>query len=68
MASDTNEILTSKNLDEKREIASLTKIMTAYTVITICNTHNIKIREARINIHEQASSMNGTSANLKLGE
>lgn len=44
MMGDSQEILIEKNKDERREIASLTKIMTAYTVIKICNTFNIKIR------------------------
>jgi serine-type D-Ala-D-Ala carboxypeptidase (penicillin-binding protein 5/6) len=42
--------------------------MTAYTVITICNTYGIKMREQKISIHQQASWMNGTTANLKVDE
>lgn len=41
---DNNQIFLSENCYEKRQIASLTKIMTAFTVINICNTYGIKIR------------------------
>jgi hypothetical protein len=42
--------------------------MTAYTVVCICNTHGIKINEAKVTIPQQACFMEGTSANLKAGE
>lgn len=44
MLADTSEILLSNNATAKLEVASLTKIMTAYTVICICNANGIKIR------------------------
>lgn len=40
--------------------------MTAYTVITVCNTYGINLKEHKITIHRQASFMEGTSANLRL--
>lgn len=49
-------------------MASLTKIMTAYTVISLCKQYNIKVREEWIPIHSRAHYMEGTSANLKAGE
>jgi hypothetical protein len=42
--------------------------MTAYSVITICNTYGIKVREHKITIMQQASYMEGTSANLRVDE
>lgn len=41
---DNNQIFHSENCLETRQIASLTKIMTAFTVINICNTYGVKIR------------------------
>lgn len=67
MTTDTHEILVQKNIDYKREIASLTKIMTAYTVIHICHSHGIRIRDHKVTIHQQASWMEGTTANLRTG-
>ena len=42
--------------------------MTAYTVVNICNTYGIKMKEQKIAIHQQASWMNGTSADLRTDE
>lgn len=46
-------------------MASLTKIMTAYTALNICSTYGIKIREHYVSINKIAAYMNGTSAGLK---
>lgn len=66
--SDCSEPLLCSREAEKRQIASLTKIMTAYTVLALCRQYNIKVREQWIPIHTRASYMEGTSANLKSGE
>lgn len=50
--SDTNEVLLSQNSNEKRQIASLTKIMTAFTVINICNTYGVKIRNTFVTVEK----------------
>ena len=57
-----------ENIHEPRQIASLTKIMTAFTVINICNTYGVRIRETWVPIQREASMMEGTSANLRNGE
>lgn len=44
MSTDTNEIIACHDLDSQKEIASLTKLMTAYTALNICNSFGIKIR------------------------
>lgn len=49
---DNDEPFLSKNCDEKRQIASLTKIMTAFTVINICNSYGIKIRETTVTVEK----------------
>lgn len=68
MMGDDMEVLGGKGEDERREIASLTKIMTAYTVICICNSYGIKVREHKLTILQQASFIEGTSANLRPDE
>lgn len=50
MFSDNNEIFLGHNYNEIVQIASLTKIMTAFTVINICNQLGIKVRETWIKI------------------
>ena len=47
---DNNQVFLTENSLESRQIASLTKIMTAFTVINICNTFGVKIRETWIRI------------------
>jgi predicted secreted Zn-dependent protease len=61
------EWVLSVNESDRRQIASLTKIMTAYTVLSLCQEYNIKVREQWIPIHTRASYMEGTSANLRSG-
>ena len=63
-----NEILLSHNQDQPRQMASLTKLMTAFTVINICNTCGIKVRDHNVIIQQEASFMEGTSANLATGD
>ena len=66
MLGDTNEIIACENLNVEREMASLTKLMTAYTALNICSNFNIRIREHYVSINKQAAYMNGTSAGLKV--
>lgn len=68
LLADNNEVLLSENCHQPRQIASLTKIMTAFTVINICNTHGLKIRDVPIVIHSEAAMMEGTTANLRPGD
>lgn len=42
--------------------------MTAFTVINICNTFGLKVRDISIVIQKEASDMEGTSANLRSGD
>jgi D-alanyl-D-alanine carboxypeptidase (penicillin-binding protein 5/6) len=68
MLADTGEIVAGEGINAEREIASLTKLMTAYTALNICSTFNIKIREHFVSINKHAAYMNGTSAGLKVDE
>lgn len=42
--------------------------MTAFTVINICNTYGLKIRETAVTVEREASLMEGTSAHLRNGD
>lgn len=68
MWADNGETLLSQCSEEQRQIASLTKIMTAYTVLGLCKEYQVKVREQWIPVHTRASYMEGTSANLRSGE
>lgn len=62
--SSSNLILMSHNANEVREMASLTKIMTCYTVLKFCARHQISMREEYFEVTPKAAAMNGTSAKL----
>ena len=48
----------------KIEVASLTKIMTFYTVYKICEEFKINCQETEIKIQEEMTEISGTSATL----
>ena len=52
----------------KREVASLTKIMTCYTVIQLSKEFQIGITTDKITVSAVASDIRGTSANLETGD
>lgn len=52
----------------KRECASLTKIMTCYVVIKLCQEWKISMKKTEITISPIASDIRGTSANLETGD
>lgn len=52
----------------KREVASLTKIMTAYTVLDLARLYKIKINTTLITICGVGSNIRGTTAKLKKGD
>ena len=53
---------------ERKEIASLTKIMTAYTILNYCQEHDIDEAKEIITVSYCAANINGTSANLQTGD
>ena len=61
--SDTNEVIYEENKNEKRLIASITKVMTAYIVIK--NTPNL---ESTITVGEEVLKSHGSSIYLSVGE
>jgi D-alanyl-D-alanine carboxypeptidase (penicillin-binding protein 5/6) len=52
----------------KREIASLTKIMTFYTVIDLLDRFKLHPDEVKIEVGYTATQVSGTSAFLKHGD
>jgi len=52
----------------KREVASLTKIMTCYTVIQLTKEFQINLKKEKITVSAVASDIRGTSANLETGD
>eukprot|EP00826_Nyctotherus_ovalis_P002875 TRINITY_DN10579_c0_g1_i1.p1 TRINITY_DN10579_c0_g1~~TRINITY_DN10579_c0_g1_i1.p1 ORF type:complete len:294 (+),score=83.98 TRINITY_DN10579_c0_g1_i1:200-1081(+) len=64
----TGEYFIGCNEHERREIASLTKIMTAYTSMQIINALDINITESLVEVSFDASLMNGTTASLCEGD
>lgn len=49
---------------DRREIASLTKIMTCYTILNLLEKYNLNEYTSMVEISENASNITGTSAEL----
>lgn len=64
----TGELLGGQHEHERREIASITKVMTAYTAIQIIESLNINVNESKVETSYDASLMNGTTAYLEEGD
>jgi len=64
----TGELLGGQHEHERREIASITKVMTAYTAIQIIDSLNINVDESRVETSYDASLMIGTTAYLEEGD
>ena len=56
------------NEKQKREMASLTKIMTAYTVLSISSRLHIDLEKEEVTVSKGASRIGGTKANIKEGD
>lgn len=52
----------------KREVASLTKMMTFYTAIKLISRFNLTPSNVLITISDYAANLRGTSAHLKAGD
>ena len=64
---DNNEIVCSKSMKSVRELASLTKTMTLYTVLNLLTKNKIDI-DSKIIVTEKAAKISGNSAKLKFGD
>lgn len=61
-------ILGGRREYQKREVASLTKIMTCHVVIMLSKQWNLNITKTKILISDVASDIRGTTANLCTGD
>mmetsp|Transcript_1840 Transcript_1840/g.1729 ORF Transcript_1840/g.1729 Transcript_1840/m.1729 type:complete len:197 (-) Transcript_1840:488-1078(-) len=68
MEKETSSILCSKNDEEIREVASLTKIMTCLVTILLLKKLKMDSDKTYLNVSKTAASMVGTSASLKQGD
>jgi len=64
----TSKILCSKNHEEKREMASLTKVMTCLVCLLLIKKLKMDPEKCYVTVSKTASQMIGTSANLKHGD
>jgi len=68
VSSETGNVLFGKNYTDKREMASLTKIMTCYTALSLAKRWDLNLNEETISVSRSAAFINGTRAELKFGE
>jgi len=64
----TGDIIFAHNQTERREIASLTKIMTIYTVFSVSERLNINLEENEVTVSKTAVTIGGTKAFIKEGD
>lgn len=63
-----NSYLSGKREYIRGEVASLTKIMTAYTVLKLIKQFKLDPSSSIVTVQEVAAEINGTTANLKTGD
>ena len=68
MNSITGKILYSKEANSKREIASLTKIMTCYVCLNLIEKFSLNINKLIFKVSLRAQNTIGTSSDLKHNE
>jgi D-alanyl-D-alanine carboxypeptidase len=61
---DNGRQLVSKHSCKVRECASLTKIMTLWVVLRVCEQYRIRIEDTMCEVSEEAAGLIGTSAGL----
>ena len=64
----TGRVLFGKGDSDKREIASLTKIMTAFLALRLCSEYNVDLYNTFTVVSEYSASITGTTAVLKPGD
>lgn len=67
MGGKKEKVFDGKDIDNPREVASLTKIMTCFVVLNELSFHKINLSE-KIQVSKNAASMQGTSALLQSGD
>ena len=68
MNAKTGEIICTKKGNKKREIASLTKMMTCYCAFKLIEQYGIDFKNVYIQVSRYACILGGTSANLKTND
>ena len=63
-----DRVFQSKKDSVKRQIASLTKMMTFFTVMKLMDKFRLQPASTVLTISKTAACMNGTSANLREGD
>jgi D-alanyl-D-alanine carboxypeptidase (penicillin-binding protein 5/6) len=58
----------AKNENEKKEVASLTKIMTFFLCMSLIEKYSLSVEKTEIKVTKEASKVPGTSAFLKKGD
>ena len=61
-------MLFARNENESRQVASLTKIMTAYVIFHLIERYGLNEQKEMIKILPNCATLNGTSANLLPGD
>ena len=64
----TGEILFGKCENDRREIASLTKIMTCFVVVQIVRKIRLNAQRTFLQVSKNAATVGGTSAKLRTGD
>lgn len=65
---DAKETVYGKLLHNRREVASVTKIMTAYAVIEVARKYNLNLCTMQIKVDAEGAKVIGTSARLREGD
>lgn len=63
----TRKVLFGRLEKDRREIASLTKIMTVYTVLSLVERLKICLKSSVV-VTDEAAEVEGTSASLEVGD
>ena len=64
----SGRVIWLKDAHRKREVASLTKIMTCHTAILLAERFKFDIHRLKFRVSEKASKTIGTTANLIWGD
>lgn len=64
----SKKVLFGHKVTQKREVASLTKLMTLYTALDIVRERNLDAKEFLCKVSSYAGSVGGTTAGLKSGD
>ena len=64
----TGEVLFGKGENDKREMASVTKLMTCFVTLQISQRIKLDMRRTMLKVSKTAAAMGGTTAKLRTGD